>query len=174
MSNLWIGPAFGYNITDLCGPITYQVANIQVPFIFTDAISQGQPPKVSVYSNNPIYANPVSPYKQTYFFALTATFTRFASVIFSYATMNPIDKPTLPYIIKDECLGLTYNDPTILTFNYKNSSYYNTTSLIVYQPALKSSMAFYLQYAYYKKSILGLDFGCGPIRYSIDCQPPIT
>ena len=174
MSNLWTGSAFGYKITDLCGPITYQVANIQVPFIFTDAISQGQPPKVSVYSNNPIYANPVSPFKQQYFFALTATFTRFASVIFSYATMNPTDKPNLPYIIKDECLGLTYNDPTILTVNYKNSSYYNTTSLIVYQPALKSSKAFYLQYAYYKKSNSGLDFGCGPIRYSIDCQPPIT
>ena len=144
MSNLWTGPAFGYNITDLCGPITYKVANIQVPFIFTDAISQGQPPKVSVYSNNPSYANPVLPYKQTYFFALTAFFTRFANFIFPYDYMNPTDNPNLSYIIKDECLGLEYNDPTILTVNYKNSSYYNTSSLIVYQPVLKSSMAFYL------------------------------
>ena len=120
------------------------MANIQVPFIFTDAISQGQPPKVSVYSNNPSYANPVLPYKQTYFFALTAFFTRFANVIFPYDYMNPTDNPNLSYIIKDECLGLEYNDPTILTVNYKNSSYYNTSSLIVYQPVLKSSMAFYL------------------------------
>ena len=144
MSNLWTGPAFGYNITDLCGPITYKVANIQVPFIFTDAISQGQPPKVSVYSNNPSYANPVLPFKQTYFFALTAFFTRFANFTFPYAYMNPTDNPNLSYIIKDECLGLEYNDPTILTVNYKNSSYYNTSDLIVYQPVLKSSMAFYL------------------------------
>ena len=144
MSNLWTGSAFGYNITDLCGPITYKVANIQVPFIFTDAISQGQPPKVSVYSNNPSYANPVLPYKQTYFFALTAFFTRFANFIFPYYYMNPTDNPNLSYIIKDECLGLEYNDPTILTVNNKNSSYYNTSSLIVYQPVLKSSMAFYL------------------------------
>jgi hypothetical protein len=87
---------------------------------------------------------------------------------------NPSDKTNLPYVIKDDCLGLTYNQPTIMTFNHKNSSNYNTTNLVVTQPVLKPLTAFYVQYAYYKKFDTGEDFGCGSIRYTIDCNPPAT
>ena len=59
-----------------------------------------------------------------------------------------------------------------MTVDSKSLSYFNTTNLVVNQPVLKQSRAFYVQYAYYKKYSSLQDFGCGSIWYTIDCSPP--
>lgn len=61
-----------------------------------------------------------------------------------------------------------------MTVDYRNQLYYNTTNLVVTQPVLKPSFAFYVQYTYYKKYFSESDHGCGPVRYTIDCNPPST